>query len=436
MALTLLGTVPAWALDGGRYGEVRLIQPQSAMRGFVLFFSDRGGWTGVDQASVDALAAAGALVVGIDTDVYLSKIAPGDRACDQLVGDAEGISRQLQRQYGHIDYQFPILVGLGQGGTLAAVTLAQAPANTLSGAVSIDPAVTLVSHRPLCADQPPEPVGPDAFRYGPATVLNGFWTVGFSDAASQPDRDHVASLQRAGMHVTLLPLAGGTTPDAIVRDVQPHLYQGDPGGVEALPLVELPAESPSELMAVVISGDGGWRDLDRTIAEALQKDGVSVIGWDSVRYFWHLKTPEETAADLAAVLTKYGERWHAKKIALIGYSFGADVLPFLYNRLPMPLRAKIALVSLLGFTPKADWQISVSGWLGSPPSEDALPVDADLARMPPGLIQCFYGKEETDSFCPDLVSRGIDVIATEGGHHFDHDYAALEQRILMKLKQR
>jgi type IV secretory pathway VirJ component len=56
--------------------------------------------------------------------------------------------------------------------------------------------------------------------------------------------------------------------------------------------------------------------------------------------------------------------------------------------------------------------------------------------MPPDLIQCFYGKDEADSFCPALVSRHIDVIATDGGHHFDHDYTALEQRILTKFKQR
>ncbi|TPK10203.1 hypothetical protein FJ543_21975 [Mesorhizobium sp. B2-5-7] len=42
-------------------------------------------------------------------------------------------------------------------------------------------------------------------------------------------------------------------------------------------------------MAIVLSGDGGWHDLDKTIAEELQSRGVSVVGRDSVRYFWKKK---------------------------------------------------------------------------------------------------------------------------------------------------
>jgi type IV secretory pathway VirJ component len=80
------------------------------------------------------------------------------------------------------------------------------------------------------------------------------------------------------------------------------------------------------LLAIVISGDGGWRDLDRTIAEKLRSQGVSVVGWDSLRYFWSRKTPAQVARDLGAVIDTYTARWGASKVALVGYSFGAGVL--------------------------------------------------------------------------------------------------------------
>lgn len=57
------------------------------------------------------------------------------------------------------------------------------------------------------------------------------------------------------------------------------------GDVSDLPLIELRAAQPTDLLAIVISGDGGWRDLDKTMALALQRDGVSVVGIDSLRYF-------------------------------------------------------------------------------------------------------------------------------------------------------
>ncbi len=256
-----------------------------------------------------------------------------------------GLSRQLQHGHGDIEYQFPILAGTGEGGTLAAATLAQAPGNTLAGVVSIDPSAAVRTARPLCAGQTATPAGEAGFSYGPVDTLNGFWTIGLTPAAPRQGREHAAELHRAGMPLEIKPLDGGDTAAELAALVAPHLARGTAEGVAALPLIELPAAAPSPLMAVVLSGDGGWRDLDKTIADALQQDGVSVVGWDSVRYFWHRKDPDDAAADLAAVLETYLARFHAEKVALVGYSFGADVLPFLYNRLPQNLRDRVGDVA-------------------------------------------------------------------------------------------
>jgi type IV secretory pathway VirJ component len=214
--------------------------------------------------------------------------------------------------------------------------------------------------------------------------------------------------------------------------VTPHLQtvSTNDDDVSDLPLIELPAAHPNGLMAVVISGDGGWRDLDKTISLALQKDGVSVIGIDSLRYFWSEKTPAQTSQDLARVMQTYGARWHAQHIALVGYSFGADVMPFAYNRLPEAQRAKVSLIALLGFAPDADFQVRVGGWLGMPASDKALKVQPELTRVPPAIVQCFYGSDEKDTLCPALTQTGIAVIRTSGDHHFGGDYNALERRIL------
>jgi type IV secretory pathway VirJ component len=181
---------------------------------------------------------------------------------------------------------------------------------------------------------------------------------------------------------------------------------------------------------VVISGDGGWRDLDKTIAETLQKQGVSVVGVDSLRYFWTPKSPEQTSHDLARILDRYSTRWHARHFALIGYSFGADVMPFAYNRLPDALREKVSYMSLLGFAHAADFQIRVSGWLGLPPSEKALNVAPEIARVPASRVQCIYGEDEDDTLCPSLAASGVAVVRTAGGHHFSKDYVALTKTIL------
>jgi type IV secretory pathway VirJ component len=132
----------------------------------------------------------------------------------------------------------------------------------------------------------------------------------------------------------------------------------------------------------------------------------------------------------------YMAKWHAGKVVLIGYSFGADVLSFAYNRLPETLRAHVSQMSLLGLAKAADFEISVGGWLGTAPGADALPAMPEIDQVPPQLIQCFYGGEEDDTACPDLAAKGVETIRTTGGHHFDGNYPALARRILDGVKQR
>lgn len=388
-------------LDGGRLGRVRLAVPAANAIAYVVYLSDRGGWQSSDQAVLDAIAGAGAIAVGVDLDQYYRKLAADPyarrRPCDGLVGDVEGLSRQLQHRLQADTYYFPVIAGIGEGGGLALGVLAQAPDHTLAGAIALNPARP--RHLPL------------RLCHGPAGAPFGFREQ--AKIAKAPKEDPAARM------VALL---------------QPHIDALAASGVAALPLEELPSATPGPLLAVVLTGDGGWRDLDRAIAENLQGEGVSVVGWDCLRYFWHERTPAETAADLASVVRHYSDRWHAERVALIGYSFGADVLPAVYAHLPEDVRSRIVLVSLLALSPKADWEISVTGWLGAPPTDKALPIAQDLAALPPAIVQCFYGAEETESACPSLSGTGADLVRTSGGHHFDRKYDVLARRILDKFR--
>jgi type IV secretory pathway VirJ component len=188
-------------------------------------------------------------------------------------------------------------------------------------------------------------------------------------------------------------------------------------------------------MAVFYSGDGGWRDLDKTIGEVLARDGVPVIGVDSLRYFWRAKTPEQLAADLTRIVQHYAAAWNTPHVVLIGYSFGAGVLPFAYNRLPDDVREHVVQVSLLGIEPRALFEFKVSGWLGAVPA-GAAPVLPEVQRFPPGLLQCVYGTDEPETLCRDPALSGAELIHTKGGHHFDGNYQALARDILDGARRR
>ena len=208
--------------------------------------------------------------------------------------------------------------------------------------------------------------------------LDGAWWVGLM--AHQPDRHLVSEFSRHHSgechHFTILPHQSDRLRE----------YKIAPAGIANLPLIEMPAEHHGPFLAIVLSGDGGWRDVDKGIAEKLRSAGVSVVGWDSLRYFWNKKSPEQTARDLGAVIDTYVSRWGASRIALVGYSFGADVLPFAYNHLSPEAKVRVIQLSLLGFATSADFEVSVAGWLGAAPGKDALPTAPALAPIDPTMI--------------------------------------------------
>ncbi|SEA32746.1 virulence factor family protein [Paraburkholderia sartisoli] len=410
---------PVTTVSGGRFGNVTVTRPAGAMRGFVVLFSRAGGWRASDQQAADALAKDGAMVVGVDTSRYVASAAPQPETCHNLVGDVENISHQLQREAQLSHYFLPVVAGTGEGGTLATRMISTAPSNTLSGAASVDPDAKLDARFNPCPADP--------------TISRGNGLPGFVEVAATTTAAVDAPAPIGGKPVPVRRLAANTsTADAMVALVTPHLHVHEAGeqDVSDLPLIELPAAHPTDMLAIVISGDGGWRDLDKTIAEALQKKNISVVGVDSLRYFWSTKSPEQTSHDLARIMETYGARWHTRHVALIGYSFGADVMPFAYNRLPEPLRAKVSQMALLGFAHDADFQIRVTGWLGMPASSEALPAMPEVVKVPPAIVQCIYGEDETDTLCPALVKTGASVIRTPGGHHFGHDYNHLADTIL------
>lgn len=404
-AACCIAASPAYALDAGRLGTVKIVEPQGQARGVVILFSGGRKPSPAEDAAADAIAKSGALVAEVDGREYLDRIDQTKEKCHEIVYDVEWLSRDIQRSRKFPNYLTPIVAGVGEGGTIAGVILDEAPAATIAGAVSLDPTETIGSRRPLCSDVSTTRRR-HGYRYGAPKKLPGFWVVGLTPRIRKRDREYVERLRREGAPIDVHEIGADVTAgDALRSMIEPHLAKlhraavnpSLPPDISGLPLAELPVAHAGKLMAIVLSGDGGWRDLDLTIAEDLQRDGVPVVGLDSLRYFWSKKTPEQITGVVAALMETFMPKWHADQVALIGYSFGADVMPFVYNRLPENLREHVTLIALLGFSKTADFEITVRGWLGEPPGTDAIPTAPEAEKIPPRLMQCFYGSDEGDS---------------------------------------
>jgi type IV secretory pathway VirJ component len=190
-------------------------------------------------------------------------------------------------------------------------------------------------------------------------------------------------------------------------------------------------------MAVIYSGDGGWRDIDKEVGSMLQKEGIPVVGIDSLRYFWTERKPQETADDLSRIIEFYRKQWKVKHVLLIGYSFGADILPATYQRLKPAEKTTVAQISLLSLSHQVDYVISVMGWLGQKTEGAGGDPVKDLKGVDPKRVQCIYGKDDDDDVaCRAVKDVGGEVIELPGDHHFDENYDLLTKTIIDGLKAR
>ena len=412
--------------DAGRMGTARLFVPRERDGSLVVLFSGAAGFDRALSSAAWRLAESGVIVVGVDLPTYLAKLA-AEPGCAYVVGDVEELAHRLEREQGLVRYRLPVLAGVGEGATLAYAALAQAPAATVAGAVGIDPVATLATKEPICPGASATPAAGGGFTYGASAELPGWWRVSVPAGAS-PTPGRPAVVQTAA--------PGASAGDRLVALVSDVVGADEDAGQTGLSVVEYPSESGSDVLAIIYSGDGGWRDLDKQIGEYLAARGLPVVGVDSLRSFWSHRTPEEMASDLADLMQTYGGRWGTKRVVLIGYSFGAGILPFAIEHLPAADRARIVLVSLLGVEPRADFEIHFTGWLGEEPDATAPEVLPALLKLDLSRVQCFYGEDEEGSLCRLPALAGAEVIRTAGGHHFDGDYRALAQRVLDGIEKR
>ncbi|VVO42220.1 hypothetical protein PS704_05987 [Pseudomonas fluorescens] len=205
------------------------------------------------------------------------------------------------------------------------------------------------------------------------------------------------------------------------------------GGLQ-IPVVEVPAGQAKDTVTLFLSGDGGWRDLDRDVAGEMAKIGYPVVGIDTLRYYWQHKSPEQSALDLAELMQHYRQKWGTKRFILTGYSFGADVLPAIYNRLEASEQQRVDAIILLAFARTGSFEIEVEGWLGNAGKEAA--TGPEMAKLPPEKVVCIFGEEEIDeSGCTDKTAVG-EAIKLPGGHHFDENYPKLAQRLVDVIEKR
>jgi type IV secretory pathway VirJ component len=439
----------------GRFGTVSLYRGHGAPRDVVLFVSGDGGWNLGVISMAQRLADKGAVVAGIDIRHYLAQLEKAPQKCVSPAVDFENLSRYLQSKLGLKNYLQPTLVGYSSGATLVYATLAEAPDGLFKGALSIGFCPDLDLKKPVCKGSGIE-ASPrrnskgelQGVNFMPAKQLPGKWISlqGENDQVCPAPLTQKFIASVPGGEIVMLPKVGHG--HSVERNWVPQYeaaygrltsLQPDaqapalPAPVADLPLTVVPSAGggSGSWFGVFLTGDGGWVGLDKGVSAELARHDIPIIGWDSLKYFWSPRTPEGASKDLDRVLRHFSRQLGKTHVLLIGYSQGADTMPFMVNRLPAATREMVGLTTLLGISDNAVFEFHVANWLG--PSSGGLPTAPELERWNGSPYLCLYGQDDADSACKQLTGHDGTSLEMRGGHHFGGEYSEIADEILSRL---
>lgn len=183
-----------------------------------------------------------------------------------------------------------------------------------------------------------------------------------------------------------------------------------------LPIQEWAGANDKPLV-LYISGDGGLNDFSKSLCAGICNKGYTITAVNSRSYFWDKKTPGQTAADINSYINNKLKGRASQQIIMIGYSFGADVMPFIVNRLDSTLSVKLKSVILLSPSGSTDFEIHWSDLLGGSRKRSS-DVIAEINKMKVSRLVTVFGSNENDFPEVNIKTGHYYNYRLTGGHHY------------------
>jgi type IV secretory pathway VirJ component len=185
---------------------------------------------------------------------------------------------------------------------------------------------------------------------------------------------------------------------------------------DVLPLVKVPAPSGSHgPLLLLMSGDGDWTAFMRELSETAAAHGAPVLGLKARSYLSTPRKPEDLAASLATAVRAQLKEWQREDIVIVGYSRGADFAPFVVNRWPEDLRARVRAIGVIGLSENASFEFHWEDLAIDVSRPTDIPTRPEVEKLAGLPLFCFRGEDEQKSAC-DRPAPGMQKIVHDGRH--------------------
>jgi len=212
--------------------------------------------------------------------------------------------------------------------------------------------------------------------------------------------------------------------------VHPLLYAQKVKPSKNLPTIESHSPGQCEYYVILLTGNGGWRNLVQSVTHYLNFKNVSVLAINTKKYLWSEKNPAQIGCDLESLMDRCTCKWGQKKVVFMGYSMGAEVLPFAFDCMKDNYRDEITDLILIGPWQKVTFKVKLKDYYLEVNKGTDLYTELLKIKTKKAYIIC---DDNPFSICRKDLDGVIDHDFLSGGHHFGGDYKTLSRLIGKRL---
>jgi type IV secretory pathway VirJ component len=173
-------------------------------------------------------------------------------------------------------------------------------------------------------------------------------------------------------------------------------------------------------LVVFFTGDSGRSTFDEKLTDSLCANEIPLMCINSYKFFRNRKTPEQTLDSILPYIELNLKKYNRQTFIFAGYSFGSEVVPFLYNLMSDEWKNKVEFIVLLSPSYNSDFEIHFLDQVGLNIRRWPYDVLHEIMRIDNKKVIVFWGKDEKKFEKNEFTKHNITVHQLKGGHrHID-----------------
>jgi type IV secretory pathway VirJ component len=169
-------------------------------------------------------------------------------------------------------------------------------------------------------------------------------------------------------------------------------------------------------LVVFFTGDSGRSSFGAKLTDSLCADNMPLLCINSYKFFRKRKTPEQTLDSILPYIDMNLKKYNRQKFIFAGYSFGSEVVPFLYNLMSDEWKDKVEFMVLISPSYSSDFKIHFLDQVGLLLSHWPYDVLKEIMKIDDKKIIVFWGKDEKKFDRKRFTKNNIIVNNLKGGH--------------------